>query len=188
LLQINNFLQYRAINALKNTKRTFTINNLLNKYTLSNLLVILLSGCDHDTYQQGVNVPFQCLSSQSVCEVDTKLGKVLVNFNSEKVLTELPFKILVEFKNNTLKNNKDRSQDLFKIEGYMEGRTMFMGKIPLFFTESVGSPQSYIAETMLGSCSEDVMTWRLWLTIEIQAVNGQAEQTSFFVDFNSTRF
>ena len=187
-MQINNFLQHRAINVQKIIKRAFTINNLLNKYTLSLLLTIILSGCDIDNDQQDGNVPFQCLTSQSVCEVDTKLGTFLVKFNTEKVLTELPFKILVEFKNKASKNKKARSQTLFKIAGYMEGKTMFMGKIPLFFTESVTSSPHYIAETMLGSCSEDVMTWRLWLTIEKKGINGQAEQSSFFVDFNSTRF
>jgi hypothetical protein len=145
-------------------------------------------GCDIPNNQKEVNMPFQCINSQSVCEVNTQLGTFLVKFNAEKVLTESPFKILVEFKNKGSNNKEISSRSLFKVAGFMEGKTMFMGKVPLFFTESGSSSHNYTAETMLGSCSEELMTWRLWLTIEKQGINSNTEQTSFFIDFNSTRF
>lgn len=105
------------------------------------------------------------------------------------MLTELPFDIRVEFKKDQLLNDKIRSENSYTIVGYMEGKTMFMGKIPLFFTEEAKNNSSYfIAQTMLGSCSEDKMTWRLWLTIANKVVNKSKVPTTFFIDFDSTRF
>jgi hypothetical protein len=105
------------------------------------------------------------------------------------VLTELPFNIRVEFKKDQLLNDKIRSENSYTIVGYMEGKTMFMGKIPLLFTDKAkNTPPYFIAQTMLGSCSEDNMTWRLWLTIENKVASKSNGSTTFFIDFDSTRF
>ena len=66
---------------------------------------------------------------------------------------------------------------------------MFMGKIPLFFNRQLEGDEDYsfIAETMLGSCSEDRMTWRIWITLEMIDVNYK-DQKTFFIDVDSTRF
>ncbi|NQZ89784.1 MAG: hypothetical protein HRT54_19610 [Colwellia sp.] len=151
-------------------------------------------GCSQDKNEPEAMIPFQCLSDQSRCEVITEFGTVLVKFNVEKVLTELPFSILVEFKESSLLSNeinqKDKQNTKLKVLGYMEGKTMFMGKIPLFFDNQLEDNKynQFIAETMLGSCSEDRMTWRIWITLEINDINNKKEQTTFFIDFPSTRF
>ena len=43
-----------------------------------------------------------------------------------------------------------------------------------------------IAETLLASCSEELMTWRLWFQLEI-VTEGEMKQQSIFVDFESKR-
>jgi hypothetical protein len=182
----------------KITKRVFPINISVNKYALAVLLFVSLSACIPEKNQQKLTRPFKCITSQSVCEVTTEFGTFLVKFNVEKVVTELAFDLLVQLKQNPSITDKASKQGFFKVAGYMEGKTMFMGKIPLFFTEieqkyqqgekADTSGNNFIAETMLGSCSEDMMTWRLWLTVEKEGIDGKPEHSTFFIDFNSTRF
>ena len=146
-------------------------------------------GCSQDKSQPVTSIPFQCINDQSNCEVITKFGTVLIKFNVKKIITEHPFNIRVEFKKDHLLSDNTHSRYLNSVAGYMEGKTMFMGKIPLFFnTKGESKANKFVAETMLGSCSEDKMTWRLWLTIEMNGTNNEKLQTTFFIDFDSTRF
>ncbi|TWX57766.1 hypothetical protein [Colwellia hornerae] len=148
-----------------------------------------IAGCDADKKSQQASQPFKCLTSQSTCEVNTTFGTMFVKFNVDKVLTELPFNVRVEFKKDHLSRNNSRPENSYSVAGYMEGKTMFMGKIPLFFNETVNSKHNgFVAQTMLGSCSADNMTWRLWLTVEKTSANDDKQQTSFFIDFQSSRF
>ena len=95
----------------------------------------------------------------------------------------------MEFKKDQLLSDKTHLQNSYSVVGYIEGKTMFMGKIPLFFNHQLQNNEhnQFIAETMLGSCSEDSMIWRLWLTLEMADVNNKKHQTTFFVDVESTR-
>jgi hypothetical protein len=174
-------------------KRDEVIKNQIKKSAIIFLLFSFCWGCSQDENEVRPVSPFQCINSQSRCEVITEFGLVVLKFNTEKVLTELPFSLLVEFKESDLPlkgmNQKDHHKKNIKVLGYMEGKTMFMGKIPLFFnTKGESKANKFVAETMLGSCSEDKMTWRLWLTIEMNGTNNEKLQTTFFIDFDSTRF
>ena len=146
-------------------------------------------GCSQDKNEHEQIIPFQCISDQSQCEIITKFGAVLVKFNVEKVLAELPFQIQLEFKKDHLLSDIPHPKIINSVVGYMEGKTMFMGKIPLFFNRQLEGDEDYsfIAETMLGSCSEDRMTWRIWITLEMIDVNYK-DQKTFFIDVDSTRF
>ncbi len=127
--------------------------------------------------------PFYCLSSQSNCLFDTELGQFSVEFSGltaqGKLKTDLPFQIQLQFE------PRDKNHQLTTIQSYLEGKTMFMGKIPVFF-EQDAIKNNAKAETLLASCSEEVMTWRLWLQIEI-AADGEVQQQNFFIDFDSKR-
>jgi len=163
---------------------------MIKKTTVVFLLCTILSGCYPKESTQSATTPFQCINSQTRCELTTELGNFGLQFNVEEVLTEFPFSIQVSRINNTKIIEKTNSKNKIKISGYMEGKTMFMGKIPLFFNKVDNESESvaFIAETMLGSCSQDVMTWRLWLTIEKQGNIEKSHQTTFFIDFDSKRF
>ncbi len=60
------------------------------------------------------------------------------------------------------------------------GKTMFMGKIPIKFTEvtSTAGKQQSTGKSMLGVCTEDKMLWRLDIVVEI---NGQP--VNLYYDF-----
>jgi len=130
-----------------------------------------------------INYDFSCVTSQNSCEIITELGDVTVQFSGAlaqgKIKTELPFYIRLKFK-----GTKD-SYKLQKVESFMEGKDMFMGKVPVFFNVSSDN-NAFIAETLLASCSEEVMTWRLWFTVNIK-VEGNIKQQRFFIDFDSQR-
>lgn len=129
-------------------------------------------------------LPFACLSSQSPCDVKTDWGTFTIDFSGQtdagKLKTELPFQVQLTF--NAIAENIQ----LKSANGYLEGKTMFMGKIPLFFELMTSSSNIARAQTLLASCSEEVMTWRLWFTVEVEkdkVINKQ----EFFIDFDSQR-
>lgn len=129
-------------------------------------------------------IPFSCLASQSNCEVITDLGVFSVQFSGQadmgKIKTELPFKIQLTF------DARDKNVQLKNVSSYIEGKTMFMGKIPVFFQMSDKGSNSTIAQTLLASCSDEVMAWRLWFTVEIEQADMRTKQ-DFFIDFESKR-
>jgi hypothetical protein len=127
--------------------------------------------------------PFSCLSSQSDCVLDTELGQFSIEFSGlaehGKLKTELPFHIQVQF------SPYDKSHQLTSIDSYLEGKDMFMGKIPVFFQPNT-KENKLQADTLLASCSEEVMTWRLWLTVDI-GTSDEVKQQVLFIDFDSKR-
>ena len=161
--------------------------------------MLLLSACKPVNEQSSVSnksdlVP-QCIESQSICEVNTELGSFSIKLSqhqlSDKVKTELPFFIeLSQVKQNseyvTDHSNKQGTpqsteQSITNVSAYLEGKDMFMGKVPVFF-EQGANEATYLAQSLLASCSEDQMVWRLWVTVAM------AEQKkTFFVDFTSQR-
>lgn len=127
---------------------------------------------------------FTCLTSQSQCEINSILGRFTVQLSGAlsqgKIKTDQPFHIQLQF------NAANDAYHLKNISSYLEGKTMFMGKIPVFFERDKSSDNSRIAESLLVSCSEEIMTWRLWFHLEITGNEG-IEQQDFFIDFDSQR-
>jgi hypothetical protein len=127
---------------------------------------------------------FICLTSQNKCEVKSEFGRFIIKFSGEalqeRIKTELPFQIQLEL------DATNAVSQLMSVSSYLEGKTMFMGKIPVFFEIDKNSNNTLIAESLLASCSEEVMTWRLWLQVEI-ITDGEVGQQNFFIDFDSQR-
>jgi len=167
------------------------------------MTIFLLTGCTPAKTNKITSAIPQCLKSQSKCFVDSKFGKIEILFDQEKILTEIPFEIylnLVEMsavKDKIVKHKaegKRLSYKIAKVKSHMEGKEMFMGRIPVFFSLSK-QKEGMIAKTLLGSCSEEQMVWRLWLTVFFENNNASAShiedkeslQKTFFIDFSSTR-
>jgi len=177
---------------------------MLKIHTLFFMVIFILIGCFPVENKKNLSTSPQCLKSQSNCLVETKFGKVEILFNQEKILTELPFQIYLKMA--ALSNANDivsegrsaggeskLSHEILKVNSYIEGREMFMGKIPVFFSP-LEHNEGMFAETLLGSCSQDKMVWRLWLTVffENNEINSKIDkgslQETFFIDFTSSRF
>jgi len=130
----------------------------------------------------------QCIQTQSVCVHKTKVGNFSLLFNVKSVKTEVPFTLYIQYQGPL---------QLQSVNAYMEGKNMFMGKIPLFFqatplnksdnTKTLPyKKQTLSAETMVVACSEPNMQWRVWFTAKLFDKNQQKTITQqFFVDFNS---
>jgi len=137
-------------------------------------------------------LPFTCLASQSRCDVNTDLGSFIIEFSGQvdmgKIKTELPFQIQLTF------NALTKNSQLKNVSSYLEGKSMFMGKIPVFFQRAEKNSNSHRAQTLLVSCSEEIMTWRLWFSVEVEnndkandKANDKVIQQDFFIDFDSQR-
>jgi len=153
--------------------------------------ILLTSGCKPVADKSAVNsdnlLKLQCIESQSRCKVSTEFANFSLKFSQQqlldKVKTELPFFIeLSLLQEGSEKSNEQRAQKrITKVSAYLEGKDMFMGKVPVFF-EQGSSEGIYLAQSLLASCSEEQMDWRLWITVEV----AEQKQT-FFIDFTSQR-
>jgi hypothetical protein len=153
------------------------------------LLTLSLIACNpikpKNTSQNApVILNFKCLASQSACEIKTEHGEFTLMFAGQdikdRIKTELPFYIKLQF------DPKDESYQLTNIKSYMEGINMFMGKIPVFFQTEETKYNSMIAESLLVSCANEFMAWKLWIDVDI-TVNGEVKKQSFFIDFDTER-
>jgi hypothetical protein len=172
------------------------------------LPVLLLSACEQahnsalsTTVEEQESQAF-CLTTQSECQINTDLGNFEVTFSqalpralenktenviaghtSEKGLkhirTELPFSIIIK-----PVNSSELTAPVSAVSGYLEGRDMFMGKVPVFFNKAEQGDK-FTATSLLASCSEDVMVWQLWLTVTL--ADKQKSEQRFFVNFESLR-
>ena len=132
----------------------------MNKITQFSLLLLLIFGCSEKQNYQAVE-PL-CLPSQSQCFFETKVGKVQVLFDQHKLVAESPFNLIVEVEGNPN----------VTVTGFMEGQSMYMGKIPLFFEKKEGG--RIVANSIFGSCGEPNMVWRVNLNIVDQSQESQA--------------
>ncbi len=146
--------------------------------------LFLISACKPVSEQSATHsetaLVAQCITSQSQCEINTEFGEFSVKFSqhqlSDKVKTELPFfiELTQTFQQNTM-------QSITNATAYLEGRDMFMGKVPVFF-DQISEGNVYLAQSLLANCSEEQMVWRLWITVELKD-----KTKTFFVDFTSQR-
>ena len=114
--------------------------------------VVTLSCSEQSNQQKALAEPI-CLPSQSPCVFQTQFGKVSILFNRPKITTEQEFTVYLKL---------DSSEDEFEVKGFLEGKTMYMGKIPLIFTYEAHSG-FHKAQSLIGSCSEAVMRWQMQL-------------------------
>jgi hypothetical protein len=161
--------------------------------------ILLTSGCKPVADKSAVNsdnlLKLQCIESQSRCEVSTELANFSLKFSQQqlldKVKTELPFFIELSLLEKNAEQSAEQShvesaaqniqKSISKVSAYLEGKHMFMGKVPVFFEQGTNEG-IYLAQSLLASCSEDQMDWRLWITVEM----AEQKQT-FFIDFTSQR-
>jgi len=127
---------------------------------------------------------FICLSSQNQCDINFEFGRFNIQFSGQvsqgKIKTELPFQVQIQF------DAINKSYKLMKVMSYLEGKDMFMGKIPVFFESDHQKVNLMVAQSLLASCSEEQMTWRLWLEVDISKGDEMSKQR-FFIDFDSQR-
>jgi len=134
-------------------------------------LILLLISCSKDNSTKVEYLPFSCIESQSICQKEIGKGKVDIKFNVAVIKPESEV---------TLKLVTQLNKPVKKISGFIEGKSMYMGKIPLIF-DSASTEKAVEAQFMLGSCSDPNMTWRTWIEIKFE----DDSKSNFFFDFAS---
>lgn len=126
----------------------------------------MLLGCSEK--QDNTAKTPQCLPSQSQCDFDSKFGRVNILFDQHKLVAEHDFNLLVNIPDNA---------DV-QVRGFMEGKSMYMGKIPLIFNKQ--DDGTFIANSIFGSCGEPNMVWRV--NVEIVGQNQITQSLVFSVN------
>ena len=161
----------------------------MNKIFVVILIILNLIACNpaqkaSQNKNTSSKIPFSCLSSQNQCDINTELGTFTIEFSGQieegKVKTELPFHIQLTF------NAATENTQIKTVNSYLEGKSMFMGKIPVFFEQTENNSNVMRAETLLVNCSEEIMTWRQWFAIEVEQ-EGKIVTQDLFIDFHSKR-
>ncbi len=143
---------------------------------------IIIVGCNPVKNQEIVKVEPHCISQQSLCSIQSDEFELEIMFDINKIVTETPINIFVDLK------RFDSTKFTIKgISGFLEGKDMFMGKIPLFFSEQ-GNLNLYQSPLLLGSCSETEMVWLLNLKVELLDKYDNSLMTkSFTIELSSSR-
>lgn len=141
--------------------------------------IFFFVGCGQNEKLKTSLIKPKCLTSQSACIIESTYGDFSILFNVDSIITENEFDIvLISHSHHQIKS----------ISAHMEGKNMFMGKIPLFFEPSQGEKTTtLIARTMLGSCSEENMRWVILFIVNKIKKNGEIVNERFSVEFDSVR-
>ncbi|XPF95165.1 hypothetical protein ACM9HF_03895 [Colwellia sp. RE-S-Sl-9] len=149
-------------------------------------LVFCFFGCEQNKKAKIEMRELKCISTQTPCLIKSPSGNFSVLFNIEPVVTENPFDIVLI---------SESKYSIQKVSAYMEGKNMFMGKIPLFFELKLaenepyyqGQKMRYVANTMLGSCSEENMRWIILFEVILDTPQGKNIIERFSVEFDSVQ-
>lgn len=151
-------------------------NKIVN-FCFFSLFFILLVGCNKKQINNENQSKPHCLSSQNHCTITIENKRFPVLFNVNEVIPEQLFSIIIpslsalQPTNTVIENLQgidENKVEIIAISGYLEGINMYMGKIPLFFNSRA---ENFIADVMVGSCSEENMKWRLLFTIKYELNN-----------------
>ena len=130
------------------------------------LFSVFLAAIDSQSIEEG--------STSTSCENNSHCyypNNAEVWLSNPAVSPELPFAINLKLP----KGAKNLSAKL-------EGVTMYMGFIPLQFNQK---GQVWVADTMVGACSEPVMTWKMMLTYTTG--DNQPQTLLYYFDSLQTR-
>lgn len=143
-----------------------------NFYTAIILILLIISGffgyqlIEQDKPQ--INDQSYCDFSAGTCVQTYAFGSFELDANPNVVMSE----------NEIFFSLTSKSKQPMKIKSaWLEGKDMFMGKIPLFFEQNNGV---YHANTLIGACTEEQMIWTMRVELEI---NEKIETAMF--DFTS---
>ncbi|WP_288343796.1 hypothetical protein [uncultured Pseudoalteromonas sp.] len=126
------------------------------------LFSVFLAACDSQSIEEG--------STTTSCENNSRChypNNDEIWLSNSDISPETPFTI-----------NLKVPSDAKNLSAKLEGVTMYMGFIPLQFKKS---GQLWAADTMVGACSESVMTWKMTVTY----INADDQPQTLFYYFDS---
>ncbi len=130
------------------------------------LFSLFLAACDSQSKDKG--------STSTSCQNNSHCNypnNVEVWLSNPDISPETPFTI-----------NLKLPKEAKNLSAKLEGVTMYMGFIPLQFKQT---GQVWVADTMVGACSEPVMTWKMMLTYT--SGDNQPQTLLYYFDSLQTR-
>ncbi|WP_371379097.1 hypothetical protein [Thalassotalea aquiviva] len=109
-------------------------------------------------------IPSLCAFEHQVCTQETLFGSAELTALPKRILSEQEIEFQLTLGSIELKDIKS---------AWIEGRDMYMGKVPLFFKPN---NTHFIAKTMLGACTDPQMVWTMFVNIK----QGEKTQTLMF--------
>ncbi|MEW6999493.1 hypothetical protein AADZ86_17530 [Colwelliaceae bacterium BS250] len=153
------------------------------------LVVVALISNDNGGNEPNNRTLNSCDFSSSTCNQTFDLGEVELITKPQLISPETEISFSLNFTSSNAVVIKS---------AWLEGKNMFMGKIPLFFKKVSSSKalnntstahledpilmtaMTFNADTMIGACTEEQMIWKMVVVVEVAGV----EQLLFF-DFIS---
>lgn len=148
-----------------------------NQLVLFFVFIFFLFACENNHENIEETIAPICAQFQSDCELIIDSTVLSVKFNKTDLKPEQPFTLYVE-------PQVGSDINIISITGYIEGLNMYMGKIPLFFNQ-LKNDNFFQSTSMFGSCSEDKMKWRVWLTVKYIKNDTELKQTAFIDVYSS---
>ncbi len=151
-------------------------------YYIIIFLLGTLFGCQPVTNDVSEVDTFRCVNANP-CRINTDVGTFIITFDTPMVITEESFSIKLSYQASPIILEKELK--ISAIDAFLEGKHMYMGKIPAFF-HLTEQDQSFIAALLLGRCSASSMVWRLWISVSLMnKITNKPLVESFHIDFTS---
>lgn len=145
--------------------------------TLIIAVCFLVTGCGEKSYSTLDDGKSYCLNAMASCQQTKETHSLEILASVEHVIPENPFTVLLSF------SDIDQVQN---VTGYLEGVSMYMGKIPLLF-EADKNNEMYFSNAFVGSCSDPTMHWRIVIDVQYVDEAGQVSKIQFVDNFYSQR-
>ena len=149
-------------------------------FTYIILSLITIAGCDAPPNKvvKAYISPI-CIETQAPCALTNDTGEYSLAFDVAHVMSETPFHYYLTYQGE---------HKFIGAQGYVEGKNMYMGKIPVFF-ESTSNNSTFKGNGLLGSCSEDIMQWNLHIVVKLRHSQTQEEITKKIIfSYSSQRY
>lgn len=145
--------------------------------------LVALIGCENKEEVVNSYISPTCIKAQKTCSFINEAGEYSLAFDVAHVVSETPFHYYLSYTGD---------HKLISAQGYVEGKNMYMGKIPVFFeslSASTSEDNIFKGEGLLGSCSEDIMHWDLHVLVKLQDIKTQQEVTQEIIfSYSSQRY
>ncbi|MGL4220707.1 MAG: hypothetical protein ACRCSS_08810 [Shewanella sp.] len=130
------------------------------------VLTIFAAGCHKAKVLPADKVedPALCQFNQGACSKTVGENTISLVLTPEAAPSEKPLNFRLSF-----------SSPVQNLQGRLEGRDMFMGVIPVKWSQS--SENQFQATAVYGSCASGYMIWRLW--ISFTDTDGKNHETWF---------
>lgn len=139
------------------------------------IVLFLVSACSEPAFIDKSNIEYSCLNGKVDCALSQSELSAQILTNHGVIHPESLFDVVFQV---------NEPSKIVNVQGYLEGITMYMGKVPLLFSFDPSINQ-YRADGFVGSCSEPQMQWRIVLDVTYIDNDKNTQKIQFVDNFYS---